>query len=500
MKKLIIIDDLERSELPPNVILGYLSNLIIEQGIRVILVANEDEYIKNNSKNEKNYLKVREKLIAYRFELKPNLDEAIKSFLNDIDLKESKYFDIARDVVKKLDIKNMRIIRQAIINYNYILMKISKELLKEYEDYMYKVFEINLVLFTQFASGELDIKDKEIIYKVISCYYKYNISLNKYNEDNKDKEKDIWAFMYFGKIPLIDSWEDIIINGIFDNNLIDRNIKDDNVATIEGEKDNVYFILNNFYSLAPSRLKEVISTVEREFELGKYVDIGDILHIYNLWSLFAREGVINRDKQALDEWFNKIINKNKNLLSGYKKDLWSGYNGFAYDETEEFNQLKNRLINIAEENHKLMVRQKLEKEINTDFNLKTFIDNLNLDNSNSEESLKYYDMPILDMILIDELFNKLIEDTLENQDLFIYALKKRYGVIYANGTLSKKYVSEFEAVKKIYKQYNDYLNNTSSLYNTKVIRYRYFIQEYKEIIDYMKTQIDEILVSSNAYS
>lgn len=498
IKKLIIIDDLERSELSPNVILGYLSNLIIDQGIRVILVANEDEYIKNNSGEERNYLKIREKLIAYRFELKPNLDEAIKSFLNDIDLKDNKYFDIAKDVVKKLNIKNMRIIRQAIINYNYILMKISKELLNEYEDYMYKVFEINLVLFTQFASGELDIKDKDIIYNAVSCYYKYNMDLKRYNEENKDK--DTWALMYLSKIPLNNCWEDIIINGIFDSNLINSNIKDDNITTIEEEKKTIYYILSHFYSLTPSELEEVVNTVERDFESGKYLDIGDVLHIYNLWSLFSREGIINKDKRLLEEWFNKIIEKNRKLLVGYKEDLWSGYNGFAYNETEEFNQLKKSLINISKENNNFMIRKKIERDMSTDFNLKTFIDNLNWDNSNSQESLKYYDIPVLDMIPIDELFNKLIDDTLENQDLFIYALKKRYGVIYRNGTLSKKFINELEAVKKFHKLYDEYLNDISSLYNTKVIRYRYFIKEYNKIIDYMQKQIDEILLDSNVDS
>ena len=96
------------------------------------------------------------------------------------------------------------------------------------------------------------------------------------------------------------------------------------------------------------------------------------------------------------------------------------------------------------------------------------------------------------MISIDELFSKLINDTIQNQSLFVHALKKRYGVIYTNGILSEKYFSEFEAVKKIYNLYNEHLNKISSLYNTNVIRYRHFIKEYEEIINYMKKQIQGI--------
>ena len=243
--------------------------------------------------------------------------------------------------------------------------------------------------------------------------------------------------------------------------------------------------------MTPSKLEEVINRVEKDFEEGRYTYIGDVLHIYNLWSLFVREGIINKDEQHLDSWFTEIINKNKNSLIGNKINLSLGYNGFSYNETEQFNKFRKVLIDIAEENNYRIIKDKIKDEISTEFDLRVFIDNLNWKNDLENES-KYYEIPILNMISIDKLFSKLINDTIENQSLFVHALKKRYGVIYTNGILSEKYFSEFEAVKKIYNLYNENLNKISSLYNTSVIRYRHFIKEYEEIINYMKKQIQGI--------
>ena len=57
-KKLIVLDDLERSTIPINDILGFINTLVEHNSIKVLLIANEDEI---KSKNE--YLKTKEKLI-----------------------------------------------------------------------------------------------------------------------------------------------------------------------------------------------------------------------------------------------------------------------------------------------------------------------------------------------------------------------------------------------------------------------------------------------------
>ena len=80
-----------------------------------------------------------------------------------------------------------------------------------------------------------------------------------------------------------------------------------------------------------------------------------------------------------------------------------------------------------------------------------------------------FDVP---SIVIDKLFNKLINDTIKNQSLFLHSLKNRYGVSYSNGTLAKKYIDEFEAVRNIYNLYKEYLQKNSFLYNPNIIRYK----------------------------
>ncbi len=69
----IILDDLERTEIPMRLLMGFVSNLT-EEGIKVILIANEKEIIDNCNKSGLSYDGIKEKTVCDTFQLDPSAD------------------------------------------------------------------------------------------------------------------------------------------------------------------------------------------------------------------------------------------------------------------------------------------------------------------------------------------------------------------------------------------------------------------------------------------
>lgn len=96
--KLIILEDLERSGLGILEVMGYVNNLVEQDGVKVLLVANEDEIIKYETheetdkdgkkkvykvlmKESKEYFRIKEKTVSDTILFYANLDSSIENIL-----------------------------------------------------------------------------------------------------------------------------------------------------------------------------------------------------------------------------------------------------------------------------------------------------------------------------------------------------------------------------------------------------------------------------------
>lgn len=131
--KLIILEDLERSHIDINEILGYVNNLVEQDGVKVLLVANEEEILKEEKQkfeskavenildgygtsqkspelkeDAKDYLHIKEKTISdtinFTAPLPLSIEQIMKSF-------ECEYFNI---LLKEQDNGEKNIIKQII--------------------------------------------------------------------------------------------------------------------------------------------------------------------------------------------------------------------------------------------------------------------------------------------------------------------------------------------------------------------------------------------------
>lgn len=113
--KLIILEDIERSKIDILDVLGYVYNLVEEDGAKVLLVANEDA-ITNYSHTERDkngkiyrfpdedtvaYLKIKEKTISDTISFHGNIKEAIEELIRSFDNKILNRFAV-KDQVEKI--------------------------------------------------------------------------------------------------------------------------------------------------------------------------------------------------------------------------------------------------------------------------------------------------------------------------------------------------------------------------------------------------------------
>lgn len=126
--KLIVLEDIERSKINATDILGYVNNLTEHDHARVLLVANEDELIKIESKTDSQtiysdetqvYLKFKEKTIGDTVGLSENQKDAITNILSEFK-QLSKEFS-SQQIVSQFGKMNLRTLKYACQKSNELL-------------------------------------------------------------------------------------------------------------------------------------------------------------------------------------------------------------------------------------------------------------------------------------------------------------------------------------------------------------------------------------------
>lgn len=157
-KRLVIFEDIERSKIDIVDILSYTYNLVEQDNVKVLLVANEDEILKHhNSEPEETsiYLAIKEKTISDTISYKGNLRTAISKLLqqfNNITLNQfasDDNIDAIIDTMKTLNDYNLRSFQFACQKISDIFQRIGVA----NDKYIQAIFFSVLVFIMQIKNG-----------------------------------------------------------------------------------------------------------------------------------------------------------------------------------------------------------------------------------------------------------------------------------------------------------------------------------------------------------
>lgn len=501
-KRLVIIDDIERSDISPTYLFGGLSELIIEDNVRVIFIANEEEYKEKFKGEKQNYERIREKIIGYTVEILPNLDKAIDSFIKEFGLDEDidGVKDIIINVMNKLGISNLRVVRQAIQSYEYIFRCIE-DLCDE--SYKKELIELYLVLFLQYSCGELK---RENIKEAIISYYKNSEPLKKYLK-NKESNKDntptdiITREMYFNQLPLKNFIEDIIFNCNFNNEKIRAEVKldmDHKKVLLEEEdiRDNhqisiLYYLMQNWRDLSKEQFKKTLKILENEIKEGKY-NVGELLNFIDIMFIFSKYRIIPYDKEYITNMVKEIIDKNIiKTINNFPND---GYGGWLFSNltVEEFIKIKD-ILKEYNNNRRLV---ELKKQVNEyiddlEHQYKNLISCLSIEGAEPD---KYIDLAIVKEINIEKMFDKFKNLDSMKKIAILNMFKSRYGMRYSNGEFKSEYYSEYENINKFKELYKAEIDSDDSMYNPKFIVDKQIYDDMKKLLEYMKKSMNNNII------
>lgn len=310
---IFIFDDLERTQISLQEVLGYINYLIEQSSFKVILVANEEILIKNDHNNI--YREFKEKVIGKTFEVQQYFSEILDSFLN-ADPIEISNFDknIIIEIYERAGYRNLRHVKQSIIDFKQITRKINDEFLKNKEfilSFSYVFFMLNI----EAKHGSLEEKD------VAS----YNSSLN-YFRNNKEEESTIEKIskkynLNYGFLLTKKTLIKIIYKNYIEENELNKEIEKLSFFLERKEEARPSWVKLWYYQeVENSEFLELLSEVIKNFKNCSYTTPVVLLHVIALLIYFHKENISEFSTEEIKKYAKENV-KYYSSSDCWKNDL-----------------------------------------------------------------------------------------------------------------------------------------------------------------------------------
>ena len=433
IKKLLIIDDIERCSIPITEIFGFFSEDILENNLRAIFISN-DEKIKDSDDFD-SYKSIKEKIIGMEFNVEPDITDAVKSFIKELRLEHNEELLTKKsvNVLSTLKFKNLRSIRQAFVHISQIYEIIGKTDIDK--DYISNVIEFFLVLYIQKAKG--DINSTEDFLDAIEAYKNEKTTLKIYEDMQLNKK---YLFRY-AKVPLQNIYFDIIVNGNFSPNQVLDDYK--NWTMPDNEKTPYQKLYQEWFNYSDIDFNNLYNSVQKDFDNNKILNQSQLVGLADLKFELAENGVIEESKEQIKNSFFEYIQRNKSILEPY--DLLIPLRG-------HFTRCKNCNSELLAIEAKLRdVNLNLIKErVKSNFielysNIPEKISDLVRFVSYGEKNS--YFIPILSLIDINDLYLKMKGWDYSCQVTLYQSFEERYGKKNSTG-VQKEFYPDIDEIKK----------------------------------------------------
>ena len=331
---ILVLDDLERSNINLKQLLGYINCLVEISKNKVIIVAEESYLTKQD---QGLYLDFKEKVIGKTFYVKHQLEEILEKFL----IKSNNQYltDNLEKIVNlylKLQCVNLRIIIQSIEDFCFITEELSKDFIQKHEDFyinfMKQFFILNFLVKKNLIKEEYfhetpdslkqemeKIDDELFHYQLFDFNYWYEILYKCYRNDLSDK----------------------ITNSDF--------MKASNADHMSHVNTPLWLKLWNYRDLEDNDFITLIEQLENDLETFKESHFVEYVHQIALINYFNKKRLSNMSFEKIDEIVDQYIEKNKESPYWQNEAIGmdSFFNGTGYDfydsNDPNFIKLKKKL-------------------------------------------------------------------------------------------------------------------------------------------------------------
>ncbi|BCG10876.1 P-loop NTPase fold protein [Buttiauxella agrestis] len=285
--KIIVFDDLERSCIKPDQILGAINKYVEHHGCRVIAIAHDEKF---GSK----LTETKEKIIGLTLKVVPDIPETFKTFTKDFRFNPLiKVFDSNFiNIFLASECKSLRILKHTLEDCVRLFEGLDIEI-KNNREATLETMSLFLALDIEVRSGKLKTDDLKERKDQIAKYRLSQIRLNNKKDDIEEVVPNIYvASQKYNPIELgshILSDEDLIntlMNGHYDFRSINKSVLS---SSLFSEKKGIptWRVLYDLDELDDDIINASLEKFHDEIKSRHYTAIGEILHAFHLMFLMS---------------------------------------------------------------------------------------------------------------------------------------------------------------------------------------------------------------------
>lgn len=302
---LIIFDDLERCSISMTKFLGFANQFIEHGDARILFVANAD---KLEGAKKKKFDSFKEKVIGHSFSLKAQPDEALESFVGELDNKD--VCEILRgqsaqiiELFHKSNHQNLRALRQFIWHYTALLEAINDEYLRN-DYFLQNLTEQFFVFFTEFKLdlGRGGLVPNDLMSGENTSYNSTVYALyGKKDQEPSEKYKVLKKYSKGGSgydtvIP-VTMWIKILQSGLVEPDTLNQQLSESKYLKSSNPAWRRFWY---FHEAEDSVVEQAKKELLDQFDNRNEHDIGAMLHMFALRFMMSKHGIITDDIVAVE--------------------------------------------------------------------------------------------------------------------------------------------------------------------------------------------------------
>lgn len=450
--RVLVFDDVERCSLPIAVILGYINYFVEHSGLKVILVANEQEILAQNGKADiatsgnisgehvrNEYERIKEKLIGKSFEITPDTEAALSSFIDQI--KSQKVKALASTCNSRIislyhdsGYKNLRVLRHSLLEFERMFTALS-ESIRDADNEAFELHCLSLFLVYSFEISNANLSASELDQagSILSAYMDHLGDSNgdptmqrirdirsKYNDVDIDDtifDVSIWAEWFSSGFVKPSTLSEAVLSSKY----------------FRSTSQPAWIQLWHAGDLTDIEYLQILKEVEDGWDRRIYTEVGEVKHIVGSLLWLSDAGLYTTTCHEIVDSAKHYVDHLKQAGQLIQSTDESGifgettsWRGLAFRSRDK-SQFKELLAYIAEKEMEAKIESypseaaQLLRQMEED--TVRFARALIL--SNHEEN-RYYDTPILMFMDPAEFVQALIQLPQDKKRMVARALQERY--------------------------------------------------------------------------
>lgn len=325
LPKVLIFDDLERTNMNAKELLGYLNEFVEHEGKHLIVLANEDELWKGQDRRAK------EKLIGHTLTIQADVDAAFESIVEKLKEKDVRGFltktkSTVVQMFEQSKTNNLRALGQCLGDFERLFTVLEKRH-RENTDGMLELLMAFLALSIEYKSGGLDRED-------LKQRGSYILDQEKHPEHKKlieVSQKYSGVGIRSGQYSDVLS-TDLAISVICDGRVVAKTVNDALSQTRffvqvkdEAEWQTIWWARHR----EEDDVTNAIQKMERKFKDREYHDPGIVLHVFRNRLYLPQMGCSDCEIHEIEKecvaYIDAVVGSGNLPAFDPKKDWGEGY-------------------------------------------------------------------------------------------------------------------------------------------------------------------------------